>query len=154
MKIYEEIIAHDPSLAAHREQVLRVIEKMVEAKPAVSFDPQRKEQFDAQLADRIANRAPASAVPFSYGRMTKRAMAVSSFFLIGAVTAAGVRYMQTGGRMTSKPRQQVAVETTTDISSAGTGGEEVALSAVAEADSSMSDYATDSIMIDGSGTMP
>lgn len=146
-KLYNEIVAHDPSLAAHKDKIFSLIEQMVEAKPTVSFDPHWKDAFDSKLAEHIANWQPATTAPFSYGWMTKRAMAVSSFFIIGAVTAAGIWYIQ----VEHKQQQKIAMTKSTQVEQSSESEANTSL-ALRDGDTSvqnpeaLSDIASDSIM--------
>ena len=61
-KLYEEMVAYDPSLSKDKESVLQVIEKMLAAKPIIVANPQWKEAFSQRLSDYIdAKKASASA---------------------------------------------------------------------------------------------
>lgn len=114
-QIYNEIVSYDPSLEAHKDKIFSLIEQMVKAKPTFTFDPQRKAQLDARIADQIA-RAPvvSNAKPLSYWRMAKRGFSLASFWLIGVVAAASLLYIKIEHKQKIAQKQNTEIESTTD----------------------------------------
>ena len=53
-RLYEELVKYDPSLSQNKDAVLQLIEKMLDAKPAIVANPVWKEAFSEKLMQHIA----------------------------------------------------------------------------------------------------
>gem|GEM_PF-3714530 len=108
--LYKELVSYDPSLSDDKEAVLQVIEKMIEAKPVIQVNPQRRERFGERLADYIqvkkASALPKTGIGFW---LTKRSFSTASLVAIIFIAGASYVFYQVEMKPQMKHKDQNAV---------------------------------------------